>query len=423
MGYSKKQTILDVFAGAGGLSEGFANVGFDIVGHVEMDKDACETLKTRSIFHELKKTNNLEDYYSYVKGKISRENLVVKHELHHCLESVINAEIDKNSYDIILSNIKNKLGSRKLNGIIGGPPCQAYSNIGRARDKNGMVGDQRNHLYRFYLRFLSDLKPGFFVFENVPGIFTAGKGKYLEAMIKGMKDLGYIVPTPRKIDTADYNIPQSRKRVIVIGWKPNSNFDIDEIFSIPHPIDFKVKDFLNDLKPLQAGQGVAVSKYQKKSKLLSNLGIRNDESYVTDHISRPHNEQDKEIYRIAVEKLKEGEKLKYSELPKRLKTHKNQTSFLDRFKVVPGDARASQTIVAHISKDGHYYIHPDIKQNRSLSIREAARLQTFPDNYKFEGSRTTKFKQIGNAVPPLLSFYLAKKIDEQCSLLITRKVG
>ncbi|MDP9211490.1 MAG: DNA cytosine methyltransferase, partial [Thermoproteota archaeon] len=128
------------------------------------------------------------------------------------------------------------------------------------------------------------------------------------------------------------------------------------------------------------------------------------------HITRPNTKRDLDIYKIALEKHSKGRLLKYNELPKHLVTHQNIKAFLDRFKVVDSNARAAQTIVAHISKDGHHFIYPDKKQLRSLSVREAARLQTFPDSYKFEGSRTAQFKQIGNAVPPLFSSILAKEL-------------
>ncbi|MFN8244915.1 MAG: DNA cytosine methyltransferase [Ferruginibacter sp.] len=134
---------------------------------------------------------------------------------------------------------------------------------------------------------------------------------------------------------------------------------------------------------------------------------------LTQHITRPHTKQDKEIYKIAVNKWeKEHKRLDYNDLPERLKTHKNRHSFFDRFKVVAADLNYSQTVVAHIAKDGHYYIHPDIEQNRSISVREAARLQSFSDDYYFEGvkessNRTAAFKQIGNAVPPLMAERIA----------------
>jgi DNA (cytosine-5)-methyltransferase 1 len=142
--------------------------------------------------------------------------------------------------------------------------------------------------------------------------------------------------------------------------------------------------------------------------LLESLGISNpDFKYHLDHIARPHSERDLEIYKLAVEEQQQGRRIKYNTLPERLKTHKNDKIFLDRFKVVDENEKGSQTVVAHISKDGHYYIHPDLSQNRSLSVREAARLQTFPDDYKFEGTRTDQLHQIGNAVPPMFSAIIA----------------
>ena len=286
-----------------------------------------------------------------------------------------------------------------------------------------MVGDKRNFLYKYYLKFLSDLSPNFFLFENVPGLFSAGNGQYLKNMLKGMRKLGYEVPEPRLVNTSEYNVPQNRKRVIVVGWKRALNFNIESVFKKPNPISFCVNDFLSDLPKLNAGESKTFAKYTKNNHVIKQLGIASNEGFTTENITRPHNDRDLAIYRIAVDKLKKGEKLKYNELPEQLKTHKNQKSFLDRFKVVPKDLRASHTVVAHISKDGHYYIHPDIKQNRSLSVREAARLQTFPDNFKFEGSRTSMYRQIGNAVPVLLTTCLAKNISEQLSQISLKEIA
>ena len=147
------------------------------------------------------------------------------------------------------------------------------------------------------------------------------------------------------------------------------------------------------------------TEYLKQSK------IRNEIDFVTQHIARPNNENDLEIYRMAVEEMNQGKRLNYAKLPERLIRHKNTSSFTNRFQVVNGDG-ISHTVVAHIAMDGHYYIHPDNKQNRSITIREAARIQSFPDDYFFEGSRTAAFKQIGNAVPPLMAEKIAKKIKE-----------
>jgi DNA (cytosine-5)-methyltransferase 1 len=154
----------------------------------------------------------------------------------------------------------------------------------------------------------------------------------------------------------------------------------------------------------------------KPTNYLNQTGIRNGLDILTQHIARPNKEQDKKIYRIAVSRWNSGKvRLDYNDLPESLKTHKNRHSFFDRFKVVADNLDHSQTVVAHIAKDGHYYIHPDINQNRSISVREAARLQSFPDDYYFEGvkegkNRTAAFKQIGNAVPPLMSYLIAKEL-------------
>ena len=143
-------------------------------------------------------------------------------------------------------------------------------------------------------------------------------------------------------------------------------------------------------------------------------GIRDKYDVLTWHVARTNLERDREIYRMAVKLWKkEKKRLKYTDIPDELATHNNRNSFLDRFKVVADDLPATHTMVAHISKDGHYYIHPDIKQARSISVREAARIQSFPDNFFFEGSRTAAFRQIGNAVPPLLAKTIATALLEQ----------
>ncbi|MDC5278231.1 DNA cytosine methyltransferase, partial [Acinetobacter baumannii] len=177
-----------------------------------------------------------------------------------------------------------------------------------------------------------------------------------------------------------------------------------------------VWDLLNDLPKIQAGSGTVTPQQaaKKPSEWLEKSGVYSNFP-ITWHQARPHSKQDLEIYRYAVN-LWDSEKrrLHYDDLPEYLKSHKGRNSFVDRFKVVAGDIQASHTVVAHISKDGHHYIHPDIEQNRSLTPREAARIQSFPDDYFFENvsgkpARTSAFKQIGNAVPVLL----AQKIAEQ----------
>lgn len=405
--------VVDLFAGGGGLSEGFWKEGYNVFAHVEMNPDACETLKTRTVYHCLKKAGRLDKYYKFLKGEILRDELKKEFNLEKSFENIFQLEIDKENYLPLINQIKEACKNNPVDIIIGGPPCQAYSYIGRAKDKNRMQYDKRNYLYEFYIEFLKGLNPKLFIFENVPGLLTAGGGKYLQDMLEGMRSLKYTVPDPRIINAADFGVPQNRKRVIMIGWKKGLNINLDEIFqAIDKKNEYCVLNFLEDLPQIKAGTGEHLSNYKKDSEILRALGIRTKDDILLDHIARPHNTNDLSIYKIAVQNYKKGRKLKYNQLPANLKTHNNQTSFLDRFKVVEEGSNACHTIVAHISKDGHYYIHPDIKQNRSLSIREAARLQTFPDSYKFEGSRTSQLRQIGNAVPPMLSEVLAKRLKK-----------
>jgi len=398
--------VLDVFAGAGGLSEGFIKSGCEIIGHIEMEKNSCNTLITRMIYHALIKRGRLDEYKNYVQGKITRDELINKYGLQKERDSVICSNINRDNYNRLIDQIKERLGGQSLDMIVGGPPCQAYSYIGRARDDNNMRRDKRNFLYRYYVEFLKAFKPKIFVFENVPGLVSAGKGRYLKDMRSLMKKAGYT--TDYKIlNAADFGVPQNRKRVILVGWRKNSGLKEYPVFPNIER-DYLVKDFFAGLPKVMAAESRKIRKFSVRNKLLEKLDILNpDFGLLTDHIARPNTKQDLEIYRLAVRAKKKGKNLKYNQLPIRLKTHDNENGFLDRFKVVDAGAKGSHTVVAHISKDGHFYIHPDIRQNRSLTVREAARLQTFPDDYKFEGERGPRFKQIGNAVPPMLSRVIA----------------
>lgn len=400
--------VLDLFAGAGGLSEGFIRAGYEIIGHIEMDENACSTLVTRMIYHALRKRGKLDEYKRYILGKITRDELIEKYKLQKEKDSAICTKIENDNYKGLIRQIRTRLNGKQLDIIVGGPPCQAYSYIGRARDKN-MHRDERNFLYKYYVEFLKALKPKIFVFENVPGLQSAGKGKYLKDMRRLMERADYT--TDYKIlNAADFGVPQNRKRVIIVGWSKNSKLKSYPEFSTVER-NYTVRDFLSDLPKVRAGKGKVIRKFAKKNELLKKLGIlKSDFGLLIDHIARPNTEQDLEIYKFAVLAKQKGKNIKYNNLPERLKTHNNEQSFLDRFKVVDGNARGSHTIVAHLAKDGHFYIHPDLKQNRSLTVREAARLQTFPDDYKFEGERGPQFKQIGNAVPPMLSEIIAKKL-------------
>ena len=408
-------TFLDLFAGAGGLSEGFIRAGFIPVAHVETDRAACNTLRTRMAFHHLKAKGNSEIYLSYLAGKLRRENFYdsVPREI---TDSIIEAEIGQDTLPDIFRKVDGMLGSRRLDLIVGGPPCQAYSLVGRARDGQNMRGDTRNYLYQYYAEFLKRYQPRHFIFENVVGLKTAKDTDgelHLDKMKCLFKECGYSVEV-KTLEAQDFGVLQNRRRVFISGkLGENSGF-----FPMPErwSPEVSVWDLFNGLRSLNAGEGKSgLTKLRKvKDSYLHDSKIVNGFGHTTWHQARPHSRQDMEIYRRAVELWNNGkERLNYNDLPERLKTHKNRKSFVDRFKVVAGDRLYSHTVVAHIAKDGHYYIHPDINQNRSLTPREVARLQTFPDDFYFEGvkeggSRTAAFRQIGNAVPVLL----AEKIAE-----------
>jgi DNA (cytosine-5)-methyltransferase 1 len=407
----KKFNYIDLFAGAGGLSEGFIREGFHPVAHVEMNQEACDTLKTRLAYHYLSQRNKLKPYFSYLQKEITREELwnVIPDGI---IESVINDEISSKTIEYIFNQIDEKLDSTNVDLIIGGPPCQAYSLIGRSRDPNRMEGDKRNFLFRYYAQFLIRYKPKYFVFENVLGLLTAGNKKYLNEMILLFESIGYSIAEPTVLNAEDYGVLQKRRRVIIIGQRGKKKFNFPELEKVVNNWETK-KDLFFDLPKLKPGEELRIANYTKPiNEYLKITATRNEVDFVTQHITRHHNERDLEIYSIAIDKWLDGkQRLKYDELPHRLQTHKNVLAFLDRYKVIDPNGH-SHTVVAHIAKDGHYYIYPDNKQVRSISVREAARIQSFPDNYFFEGGRTAAFKQIGNAVPPLMAAALAKTINQ-----------
>lgn len=397
--------FIDLFAGASGMSEGFIKAGFNPIFHIEMNPEACQTIETRASYHYLKSNNNLESYYKYIKGEKTKEQFY-KDIPKATRDTVLNIEINDDTISDIFKTIK-KTG-KQIDLIIGGPPCQAYSLL--RRHQADIEDDPRNKLYIQYGRFLKEFQPKAFVFENVPGLLTANKGEHFKNLKSYFRRIGYEVYHDTLI-ASDFGVLQARKRIIIVGWKKENDFGFPEFEKVIR--QYTVNDAFHDLPKLKPGQGFQKTAYiENKNEYLQKFELRNGVDFVTQHISRPHNTRDLAIYKMAIQKWNNGnERLKYPDLPEELKTHKNETSFIDRYKVVDGKGVA-HTVVAHIAKDGHYYIHPDEKQCRSISVREAARLQSFPDDFYFEGSRSAAFKQIGNAVPPLMANAIAKKIKE-----------
>jgi len=414
--------ILDLFSGAGGLSEGFFRTGATFVGHVEADLHASNTLRTRTAYWTLKKENKLEIYHDYLLKKISRDELWNKANVTNS-NDVINTFIGDDTFDEITKTVKKNLkdkGLKQVDLIIGGPPCQAYSIVGRARMKESVTCDPRNFLYRYYVRFLETFRPKMFIFENVPGILSAANGKHFGDIKEAISNAGYHMKI-KELIASDYGVLQDRKRIIIVGWKKPKNKVIEYKYPNFETIDKKywVKDVLDDLpttKPANMIEGKGEYR-TKTNQYLIDSNIREEGfDILTQHETRMHNTNDLQIYKEAINAWNsKQQRLCYKELASRrpeLINHKNTTSFRNRFNVIKANTRATHTILAHMAMDGHYYIHPDIKQLRSLSVREAARLQSFPDDFYFEGPRTAQFRQIGNAVPPKMAEQIAKKIKE-----------
>ena len=393
----KKYTFIDLFAGCGGLSEGFYRMGFKALAHVEINHWACETLRTRM------------KYYGY--KRIDKE--VIEYDI---------------TADDIIDRIDDATKGNTPDVIIGGPPCQAYSTAGRVRDGEGMAKDSRNFLFESYVKILEHYKPKFFVFENVTGIISAKvDGKLILPQI--LKALGkeYKLHEDTNVllhNTADYGVPQIRKRIIIMGvrkdieskdaidlykgvLKTNYNPDtpMSERKGLKRFVD--VHDALADLPKVFPGQDASTNSfnYPCNNEFLKRIGKPGIHPLM-DHICRNHNDKDRERFRVMI-----TNHWSFGEMRKaRPDLEHEHARVFDNSYVVQWWDLPSKTILAHIHKDGFQFIHPDETQLRTFTVREAARIQSFPDDFVFEGSRGEKYKQIGNAVPVLFAEALAKSI-------------
>lgn len=492
--------VIDLFAGPGGLGEGFSRYqsgnGFKIRLSIEMDEYAHRTLELRAFVREFGSAGPPSGYYEYMAGRITRDALFQLHpvEAQWAREEAWHTELGgRNTSDREVDlRIATALGG-KVQGkwvLIGGPPCQAYSLVGRSRVIGGeglkkYEADPRHQLYRHYLRILAVHSPPVFVMENVKGLLSArvGKEQTIERILsdlgcpsdsmpglKEAKPVHYelhplsvasagqdiIRPEDFIVRAEHHGIPQARHRVIILGVR-------SDLKRKPRRLSrgrmVTVDEAIGDLPPLRSAlskkpdssdawraaiERMTGAAWFQNHDLFGGLtdavdhllvnGVRGG-AYVQrlvkpavhaswycdrrmkgvcNHESRGHIEQDLHRYLFAAVFAKaNGRSPLLEEFPRALlpchanvKAALKKTKFNDRFRVqIAG--RPSTTVVSHIAKDGHYYIHYDPKQCRSLTVREAARLQTFPDNYFFEGPRTEQYKQVGNAVPPLLARQIA----------------
>lgn len=500
--------VIDLFAGPGGLSEGMSSVRHDgkpvfkIALSIEKDLFAHRTLELRAFFRQF--SNHVPgEYYDYITGNLTRDELFTRfpNAGNAAREDAWLAELGKVPNRNVDRKIQRALGARKTWILIGGPPCQAYSLVGRSRIRGESVEkyekDHRHFLYRQYLRILAEHAPPVFVMENVKGLLSATvKNQRIFKRIRNdlsspreairttvpRKQLKYrlfSLVTPNKnvfgeFDPEDfvvraerYGVPQARHRVIILGIRS----DISTPPSLLIPSDSpSVYETIRDLPKLRSGlskqfdsteewrsavrevleenwflngeitrgmrQSVRAAAHRLNTQLtrgsefvpnnrrptsLTNWFFDPRLEGALNHATRAHIVKDLHRYLFAsVFAEEKGRTPLLQDFPKALlPKHKNvnealkHTKFNDRFRVQVAD-RPSTTITSHISKDGHYFIHYDPQQCRSLTVREAARLQTFPDNYFFEGPRTEQYKQVGNAVPP----FLAKQIAEIVAKLL-----
>ena len=388
---------IDLFAGCGGLTEGFKQSGkYKMLAAVEWDADAHKTLQ-----------NRLKSVYGYENS----ESCCILFDIQKIQELIggINSGVYP-SHPGLDGIIKNK----KVNVIIGGPPCQAYSVAGRIRDKNGMHEDYRNFLFESYMRVVDHYQPDAFIFENVPGMLSAAPGgvSITDRIVEKFSQSGYVISgNLRKqalFDVSEFGVPQKRKRVIIAAFRGKSFSDANK----------KVDQFYKNLGSQKVDSiNIVESAFKGLPQLLplksslqrqSHEAMADGENIVTDHNPRYHNQRDIEIFRLLAEDI-EKKKYKYTsskELQKLYTEKTGKTSSVHKYHVLRL-GQPSNTIPAHLYKDGLRHIHPDSKQARSITVREAARLQSFPDDFEFLGSNGSKYKMIGNAVPPLFANKIA----------------
>lgn len=390
-------SFIDLFAGCGGLSEGFYKLGFKALAHVEIDKYCCETLRERM------------RYYGYTEPEI--EKSVIHQDITNCE---------------VLNQLHNAVNNRTVDLIIGGPPCQAYSSAGRARDFNGMKKDPRNFLFEHYVKILNEFLPKFFVFENVTGILTANINNELiidKVFAKLGENYKLANPSLLEFNTAEFGVPQVRRRIIILGIRKDLPYSPEEVYASIKKTHYiyepqsktsrlkkcvSVREAIGDLPTIPQGNKLKVMPFSYTIDNEFIKWVKADCHELYDHVCRTQNSKDTERFMEMARN-----KWTFEELLKNRPDlqHEKQRVFGNSYVVQFWDA-PSRTIIAHLCKDGNQFIHPDYNQGRSISVREAARLQSFPDDFHFYGAMTQQFKQIGNAVPPLFAYHIAKSLKK-----------
>ncbi len=500
--------VIDLFAGPGGLGEGFSALldgagrpVFRIGLSIEMDPFAHRTLELRAFFRQFPKGAAPPAYYDYLAGDISRDCLFAAHpaQAKHARDEAWHATLGLTDSAEIDARIAAALASRRNWLLIGGPPCQAYSLVGRSKiiGEKGIEeyeADHRHFLYREYLRILAEHRPPVFVMENVKGLLSAKVNNeaiftkilgdlqhpvaacfdssaqrrrdtlsynLFSIVIRGDGEIGEFNPGDFLVRAEEYGVPQARHRLILVGVHSDHRA-VPRLLEKRKPVN--IEDVIGDLPPLRSGLSKEADSREAwhgallairaaawlrdsavapglRREILDQLGRvhpgldrgaewtprarrqigahsrwYSDDRLrgVANHSTRGHIREDLHRYFFvaAFARVHGRSPLLGDFPPDLLPQHENvaaalrETKFNDRFRVQLA-GRPSTTVTSHISKDGHYFIHYDPAQCRSLTVREAARLQTFPDNYFFEGPRTQQYHQVGNAVPPFLAHQIA----------------
>ena len=409
----KKLHTIELFAGCGGLLEGFLQQGcYDTLACVEWEKAPCLTL-----------ANRLEQKWHHANA--NKE--VIRFDIQRTDELVNGFEDEEYGKHEGLAKL---IGNQTVDAIVGGPPCQAYSLAGRIRDEHGMKEDYRNYLFESYMRIVKYFKPKFFVFENVVGLLSAAPDGYpiVNRIRKEFMDAGYKVAENFRdtlFEVCDYGVPQHRKRVIIIGIRMDY-FDVDKCVS-----DDMINDFYNVIMPsFRQTQRTVFDAIGDLPKIypLSKPIVQNGKKYshapissekVKNHVPRFHSARDISVFRLLEEDIQSGRK-EYVSIEKLKELYTKITGKkrnIHKYYVLRND-EPSNTIPAHLYKDGMRHIHPDPEQARSITAREAARLQTFPDDFEFLGANMAQYKMIGNAVPvnfaKIVAEALYKLIEKYC---------
>lgn len=346
----KPPTILDLFSGCGGLSYGLERAGFEVILGID---NWSESLKTFAFNHP---------HAKILEGDVSK---------------------------IKAADIQKLVSKKKIDVIVGGPPCQGFSLSGPRNFK-----DPRNRLYLDFIRLVKEIKPKAFIVENVPGLAALFGGEVKEKIIEEFTKLGYIV-NAKVLNASDYGVPQNRKRIIFVGIRGKKKFEFPE----PTHIGDKkntVGDAINDLPKLTNILGAEESDYEGKATSDYQKKMRKDSKCIYNHVASSHAQQTRDIVSL----VPEGGN--YKDLPEKFKKTRNFNVAWTRLH----RSKPSPTI-----DTGHrHHFHPT--ENRVPTVREAARIQSFPDTFKFLGTKTSQYKQVGNAVPPVLAEQIGKKLLE-----------